>query len=274
MASVTPSIRSIGLSHDITLQYVEQGDASGVPVIFLHGVTDSWHSFEPVLPYLPPTIHAFAVTQRGHGDAARPGTGYRARDFSADVAALVDTLGLERVVVVGHSMGSVNAQRFAIDHPERIRGLVLIGTFANYRASAAVVDFWQSSVSQLTDPVDRDFARAFQESTLAQPIPREFLDTVIEESLKVPARVWREVFQGFLEEDWAGELHEISVPTLLVFGARDAFCTRADQDLLLERVTRSRLIVHENAGHAVHWEEPERFAQELVEFVNSLGTRK
>ena len=64
--------KAIALSTGVTLPYVEQGDPDGVPVILLHGVTDSWRSFEPVLPHLPPSIHAFALTQRGHGDADRP----------------------------------------------------------------------------------------------------------------------------------------------------------------------------------------------------------
>jgi pimeloyl-ACP methyl ester carboxylesterase len=204
-----PVIKSIELPNRVTLPYVEQGDPSGVPVLLLHGVTDSWHSFERVLPDLPQTIHAFALTQRGHGDADRPATGYRARDFAADVAAFTNAVGLGPALVVGHSMGSTNAQRFAIDYPERTLGLVLAGAFATYQGNPAVVEFWQSAVSQLTDPIDPGFVRDFQENTLAQPVPQAFLDTIVQESLKVPARVWRAAFQGLLEDDFAGELNRI-----------------------------------------------------------------
>ena len=82
-------------AHRGRLPYVEQGDPAGVPVVLLHGGTDSWRSFEPVLPYLPGSIHAFALTLRGHGDASRPAAGYRPRDFAADVAAFLDSQGLE-----------------------------------------------------------------------------------------------------------------------------------------------------------------------------------
>jgi alpha-beta hydrolase superfamily lysophospholipase len=58
--------------------------AAGVPVILLHGITDSWRSFEPVLPHLPASIRAFALSQRGHGDSERPAAGYHPRDFAAD----------------------------------------------------------------------------------------------------------------------------------------------------------------------------------------------
>lgn len=99
-------IKSLELSGGVKLPYVEQGDPSGVPMLLLHGVTDSWHSFEPVLPHLPASIHAFALTQRGHGDANRPVGGYRPQEFAADVAAFMDALDIKQAVVAGSSMGS------------------------------------------------------------------------------------------------------------------------------------------------------------------------
>ena len=120
-------IKSVELPNRLKLPYVEQGDPSGLPMLLLHGVTDSWHSFERVLPYLPRSIHAFALTQRGHGNADRPAKGYRTRDLAADVALFADRFNVRSAVVVGHSMGSTNAVRFAIDYPERTLGLVLMG---------------------------------------------------------------------------------------------------------------------------------------------------
>jgi len=83
---MTRAIQSVELPGGPRLQYVEQGDRSGVPMVLLHGYSDSWRSFELVLPHLPPEVRAFAVTLRGHGDAARPADGYRPRDFAADIA--------------------------------------------------------------------------------------------------------------------------------------------------------------------------------------------
>jgi pimeloyl-ACP methyl ester carboxylesterase len=263
-------LKSIDLPGRVRLPYVEQGDASGVPMLLLHGVTDSWHSFETVLPHLPASVHALALTQRGHGDAERPATGYRAADFAGDVLAFLDALGLERVVLVGHSMGATNARRLAIDRPERTLGLVLAAAFATYRDNPVVIDVWRSTVSRLTDPIDPGFVREFQESTLAQPVPPDFLDRIVQESRKVPARVWRATFEAFLEDDAAGDLGRIQAPTLILWGTRDAFCPRRDQDTLLAAIGRSRLVVYEHAGHALHWEEPERFAADLVAFAGSL----
>ena len=269
MNDMTRSINSVELPNRVKLQYVEQGDPAGVPVLMLHGGTDSWHSFEPVLPYLPESIHAFVLTQRGHGDADRPATGYRTRDFAADVAAFTSALELGPVIIVGHSMGSTNAKRVAIDYPERTRALVLAGSFATYRNNPVLVEFWESTVSRLTDPIDPGFVREFQESTLAQPVPSAFLDTVVRESLKVPARVWRAAFAGLFEDDFAAELEKIAVPTLILWGDRDALARRADQDALLSSIAGSRLAVYQGAGHALHWEQPERFAADLASFIKN-----
>jgi pimeloyl-ACP methyl ester carboxylesterase len=268
---MTPVVESVTLPGGLRLPYVEQGEPSGVPVVLLHGVTDSWRSFEPVLPYLPPSIHAFAVTQRGHGDADRPATGYHARDFTADVAAFADAVGLGRVLVVGHSMGSTHARRFAIDHPDRTLGLVLVSAFAGFRGNPAARDFWESVVAHLTDPIDPAVAREFQESTLARPIPPAYLETVVQESLKVPARVWRATFERFFDDDALGDARAIRAPTMVMWGTRDAFCPRGDQDLLLAAIAGARLVVYENAGHALHWEEPQRFAADLVAFATSVA---
>ena len=268
-----PVVKALQLPSGVTLEYAEQGDPAGVPVILLHGMTDSWRSFAPVLPHLPRSLRVFTLTQRGHGDADRPAAGYRTREFATDVAAFMDTLRLGPAVVVGHSMGATNAKRFAIDYPGRARGLVLVGSFASYRNNPALVEFWESAVSRLADPIDPGFVRAFQESTLARPVPPAFLDLVVQESLKVPARVWRSAFAGLLEDDFAAELGRIAATTLLLWGDRDAYAPRADQDILAGAIAHARLVVYEGAGHALHWEEPGRCAADLTRFIDGLPGR-
>ena len=121
--------KHVDLADGTRLAYVEQGDTNGVPVILLHGYTDSWRSYERVLPHLPQSVRVLAVTQRGHGDSGKPDGEYESRVFARDVANFMDTLGIERAVIVGHSMGATVAQRFAVEYPRRVRALVLEGAF-------------------------------------------------------------------------------------------------------------------------------------------------
>jgi non-heme chloroperoxidase len=267
-----PVVKAIGIRDGMRLQYVEQGDPSGVPMLLLHGFTDSWRSFERVLPHLPPSIRAFALTQRGHGDSDRPHTGYRTRDFAADAAAFADAAGLGPAIVVGHSMGSTNALRCAIDFPDRTLGVVLGGSGASYSRNPGLVEFGESAIAGLTDPIDRAFVREFQEGTLARPVPEAFLAAMIAESLKVPARVWRAAFDGLMEDDFVRELDRVRAPTLIAWGDRDGLVPRADQDTLLARISGSRLVVYEGTGHGLHWEEPERFAADITAFAHECAS--
>jgi pimeloyl-ACP methyl ester carboxylesterase len=108
------------------------------------------------------------------------------------------------------------------------------------------------------------------ESLLVQPLPRAFVDAAIRESLKVPAFVWKAVFESRwrLEGDYSRELGKIVAPTLIVWGDRDARYARREQDALASAIPGSRLTVYEGAGHMLHWEEPERFAADLAAFVD------
>lgn len=263
----------VTVSGGVRLPYRECGDPSGHPLVLLHGYTDSGRSFEGVLPHLPESIRAIVPTLRGHGDSGLPVAGYSVGDFAGDVLELLDALGIDTAVVAGHSMGSMIARRLAVDRPDRLAGLVLIGTFAAIRANPDIEGLWTDVVSGLADPVNPAFVREFQEGTLARPVPRGFLDMVVDESLKTPARVWRAALQGMLQDERAAEFGNIDCPTLLVWGDCDAFAPRADQETLLAGIRGSRLLVYEGAGHGVHWEEPVRFARDVSVFVQEAARR-
>lgn len=265
-------VKSVALPNQVTLQYAEQGDPSGIPLLLLHGFADSWHSYERVLPHLPASIHAFALTQRGHGDASRPAAGYSVTDFAGDLAAFMDALHLGAGVIVGHSMGSAVALRFAIDHPDRTAGLVLVAASSTMAGTAAARAFWDSTVSKLTDPVDRRLVREMTDSMLVKPVPQAFVDAAVQEGNKVPAHVWRAAFQSRwnLEGDFSGQLGMIKAPTLIVWGDQDARYMRIEEEVLASAISGSRLIVYPGTGHLLHWEEPERFASDLVTFIQGL----
>jgi pimeloyl-ACP methyl ester carboxylesterase len=188
--------------------------------------------------------------------------------MSADLLAFMDAVGLPAATIVGHSMGTSVAQRFAVDHPDRVSGLVLAGAFATIYQDPGLTEFYESSIAPLADPISPAFAREWQLSTLRREMPRAALDVVVAETLKVPARVWHETFQGFLSTaDFSSELTGVSVPALLTWGDGDTYAVRASQDRLLEVLPSARLVVYEGHGHALHWEDPGRFANDLATFV-------
>jgi non-heme chloroperoxidase len=272
IAGAESRVKSVTLPGGLRLPYVEQGDPAGIPIVLLHGYTDSWTSFARLLDHLPHRFRAIALSQRGHGDAGRPLRAYHPRDFADDLADFLDAVGIDAAVIVGHSMGSLVAQRFAIEYPARVRGLVLIGAFTGLGRNPLIRELWESTVATMTDPVDPAFVREFQLSTLATPVPSDFLDLVVAESLKLPARLWREVLAGQMDENVVGELDRIASPTLVLWGDRDdLFPQRREQERLAAAIGDARLVVYPGIGHALHWEEPVRVAADLASFAQGLG---
>ncbi len=143
-----------------------------------------------------------------------------------------------------------------------------MGAFTTIHGHQGVQEFWDSALSTLSDPIDPGFAREFQTSTLAHDIPPERLDTLVNESLKVPARIWRATFRGFLDTpDFSHELKVVTAPTLIAWGDQDTYTPRKDQERLRAAIPGARLIVYEGAGHGFHWENPAAFAADLAAFV-------
>lgn len=112
--------------------------------------------------------------------------------------------------------------------------------------------------------------REFAESIISQEVPQAFLDTIVQENLKVSARVWKATFEGLLEDDTFSELNKINAPTLIVWGDRDTVLPRVDQDALKTAITGSRLVVYPGAGHALYWEEPDRVAADIAAFIEEF----
>jgi pimeloyl-ACP methyl ester carboxylesterase len=251
------------LSNGVRLPYVRQGDPTATPVILLHGLIDSWRVFELALAELPGETHAIALTQRGHGDASRPATGYGLLDFATDLGRFMDVLGIERATLVAHSSHTFVIERFAIDQPERTAGLVLVGAPATLRGRPAVTRLLEA-VSRLTDPIDPAFLRDFASATFHRPIAPEFLEKMEQENLKVPARVWREAFPALLGGDLLSDLHRISAATVLVWGDRDGIVSLADQRVLLDAMPGSTMVVYRGTGHTPQCEEPARFAADVA----------
>jgi pimeloyl-ACP methyl ester carboxylesterase len=247
------------------LNYAEFGRPDGRPVLFLHGWPDSWFSFSRVLELLPDDVRAIAVDQRGFGDSERPASGYSIAEMADDALALLDSLGVPRATFVGHSFGSFVARRVALAHPNRVARLVLIGT--GFSPANAVMRDLQESLHDLPDPIPVEFAREFQSSTACRPLPAEFFERIIEESLKLPPRLWKLLIDRLLEYDDTNELSRIAAPTQLLWGEKDALFSRAEQDAFMAALPGARFSIYDETGHCPNWEQPERVAADIVAFL-------
>jgi pimeloyl-ACP methyl ester carboxylesterase len=262
----------VRLASGLELSHIDRGPPNDTALLLVHGLSDSCRAYEPLLAELPDSLRVVAVTLRGHGQSDHPPAGYALTDFAEDLVQFLDASGIQHVVIAGHSLGASVALRFAIDHRERTRGLALLGAFSGYRHNPAVVEL-AAVVGQLEDPVDRGFIRDFQLATLNHPIPEEQLERAISESQALPARVWKAIVDELLSPNGELPLREVRVPALLLWGARDAFVTRADQERLLRDIAGARLVEYPDGGHAFHWEDPRPTAIQLGAFAETCFGR-
>jgi rifampin ADP-ribosylating transferase len=258
------------LRDGLELPYVQQGDPDGVPVLLLHAWLDSRRYFDQLLATLPDRIHAFAFDQRGHGDASKPADGYGLRDFAGDVGAFMDAVGLHAAVLAGASSGGYVAQRFAVDDPRRTLGLALLGS---PRSLCGPRPAFADVVSTLEDPIDAAFVRELNEGMLGRELPAAIISTLCAENLKVPARVWRDAFEGLLAAEAPLDTGAISAPTLIVWGARDTLLPRADQQAMAVQIPDARLVIYDGVGHMPAVEAPERVAADLTALCDAIMAR-
>lgn len=253
------------LATGVRLHYAEQGDPSGEAIVFIHGWPDSWFTFSRVLAALPTQYHAFALDMRGFGDSQRPGCCYSIDDFASDVVAFLDSVNVQQATLVGHSFGTFVARRVAETNPARVARLVLIGSAAT-PANDVLLEV-QAIVQDLSDPLPEEFVREFQASTAYAPVPDAFFERIVVESLKLPARLYREVIDSMIAYTDADQLGQISAPTLVVWGEHDALFPREEQERLVAAIPDARLRIYEEIGHCPNWECPEQVARDIDRFM-------
>jgi non-heme chloroperoxidase len=154
-----------------------------------------------------------------------------------------------------------------LSYPRRVSRLVLIGSQTPAKEALSGL---LEEVRALEDPVPPEFVREFQESTIYHPVPQEFLDTVVSESLKLPADVWRDYLEQAvlsIDHDYVVELREINLPTLLLWGEQDPLFPREEQERLAEAIPDATLKIYPETGHAVDWDRPEEVVPDLEVFM-------
>lgn len=158
----------------VMLEYRVSGPKHGSPILLIHGVTDSSHSWSSVIPYIDRTYRVYTPTLRGHGNSTKPVRGYQIPAFAQDMIAFMNKMRIKRAVVVGHSLGSLVAHQLASLFPERISHLILVGSAPTLVDNPVITYRWDEVIGlpEFQNPINPDFIRELTETA------------------KVPARVW------------------------------------------------------------------------------------
>jgi len=264
--SVSPTATSsfVTLRNGRKYHYLERR-APGPSVLFLHGYIDSSYSFEALLNAFAHPVHSFSLDWRGHG-ATQEAESYTIADHTADATEFIEQVIGGPVILVGHSLGSIVAQRVAASRPDLVKKLVLIAaapTAANHPGLLELRD----DLARFNKTVPDIFVEDFQRSTVHAPIPETTILRYINESGKVGIGAWRGALDGLIDEP-PGAARLVTVPTLVLWGAHDGLFDEETQKALESLLAHSQTVRYDDAGHAPHWEFPERVARDIERFLD------
>lgn len=284
-------IRSIHVPvNGIRLHVARTGE--GPPLVLLHGWPEFWLTWRPVMERLRGRFSLVAPDLRGFGDSDKPAIGPSAaagaEAHAADLAALLENLGLERVGLVGHDVGAYVAQAFARRWPERLSGLFFFncatpGVGARWAAPRHLREVWYQSFHQLPWAAalvgsSREACRLYIGHFLRHwsRDPRAFdglLEAFVDNFMKpgnlqggfdwyasaAPARL-------AVMEGRAPALPKIDVPTRVLWGRHDPIIKVEWMDGLADTFSQFEASVAEEAGHFVHVEAPDLAADAIADF--------
>lgn len=238
--------------------------ASGPSVLFLHGYIDSSYSFEALLNAFEHPVHSFSLDWRGHG-ATEEADSYTLADHAVDATEFIERVIGEPVILVGHSLGSIVAQRVATARPDLVKKLVLIAaapTAANHPGLLELRD----DLARFDKAVPDIFIEDFQRSTVYAPISETTILRYIDESRRVGLGAWRGALDGLIGEP-PGAPQPVTVRALVLWGAHDGLFDAESQKALKSLLAQSQTVRYDDAGHAPHWEFPERVARDIERFL-------
>lgn len=272
-AGAQPALRPIVIQRPggAQLDGVETGDPEGRAVLLLHGLSDSWRSFTPLIHHLPPGWRIIAFSQRWHGDSVGRHRVFSVEAMAADAAAVIEQRCGGKAFVIGHCMGGNIALRLAADHPELVSGMALINAFRTLKGNPGAKELAEAIEVFDGEKPDRAFIAAFQEGSIEGPVPEDFFRMIVNESMKAPGALWAAAVPALVDHDATSALGAVKAPTLVLYGDRDPLLPPAEHNAIAAGVSVARAVRLAGRGHSPHWEEPARIAQELATFVESLG---
>ena len=242
----------------VDLYYEEYGQ--GLPVVFLHGFPFDHTIWEPLVPLLSADARMILPDLRGFGNSPVAEGVSSMRLQAEDVVHLMDRLGIEKAVVVGHSMGGYVSLSFAQAYPGRLLGLGLVATHA-----AADTPERRQARYKLAEMAEHKGARVVASNMVNTLTPRkELLEPINGLILRAHPTGIAGALKGMAERhDLTGELSNITVPAVVIVGKADQLLSRERVETMVQMLPKSWLVEIPGAGHMLTMEDPQAVAGAL-----------
>ncbi len=264
----------------LKFHYVEWGSPNALPLLCLHGITQTAHSWDEVAEALSSDYRVICLDQRGHGDSDwAPNGEYNRQGMATDVEALTDALGLSRFLLCGMSMGGINSITFTARHPQKVTALVIVDVSPEIKTEGV-----QNIRSFIQASDELDSFEAFVERA-HQFNPRRSLDNIrsrLSHNLKqLPNGKWTWKYDKALRSgersfnasgllDLWDDVAKIRCPTLILKGAESDILSSEGAEKLRAAIPESRLVVIPGAGHSVMGDNPQAFVEATRAFLAAL----
>lgn len=279
-ATFVPTLtRAIALP-DATLHVLERGPADAPPVIWLHGIMGHAREWDTATQLVAERFRVLAIEQRGHGRSSHPGD-YRLERLVADVVGALDQFGLERVHLVGHSMGAIVGAAVAAHHPDRIDRLVMLDfapdslatPWAREELPAILGGFAEITFSDVDDATDQWLA---QDPLADRALLRHYVEHCLVPDGKGRLR-WAfdaarlgTFVDSLVAEDLWDLIHRVTVPTLLVHGERSHLVSPQSARRMIEALPHGSLTQIADGGHDLGVQQPVAVAHACLDFLTAV----
>jgi pimeloyl-ACP methyl ester carboxylesterase len=270
--------------HGHAVGYRRAGVGNDEAVLLLHGLAGSSKTWDAVMPQLAKRYDVIAPDLLGHGESAKPLGDYSLGAFASGMRDLLAVLDVNRVTIVGHSFGGGVAMQLAYQHPQLVDRLVLVGSGGLGREVSwllrlltlpgfeYVMPFgFPKPIVDLGTSVGRFLGRRGVRSDRMGEMWRAYSSLAGAANRRAFVRTMRGVIEptGQLIDATDRLYMAARVPTLIVWGDRDAIIPVEHGRAAHEAIETSQLVILEGVGHFPHVENPDRFVEVLIDFIDS-----
>jgi len=266
----------------LKLAYQEWGNPDGEPIVMVHGFGVSGHMFDEFADRMQDRYRLLAIDQRGHGDSDWAEDGNYSRDaFVEDLEGFRKELGLDRFILVGHSMGGLNSVTYANRYPEHVRALVLVdvGPESAKEGVDNIVRFTRGP-DELEFEEFVEIAHRFNQRRTMENIRERMRHRLkptengkftwkFDKRFRQPDSGLRIGSEAGNDDSWA-LFRGIRAPVLLIRGAESDVLTQPVAERAANEMQGARLVVVPQAGHSVPGDNPDAFTEAVREFLSEL----
>ncbi len=262
----------------VKIHYQEKG--AGTPLVLIHGYTSSVYSWKDVFEQLSQKYRVIAIDLKGFGFSGKPDGDYSRRAQSEIVNELLEHLKIEKAWIAGNSMGGETALNLALNHPEKVLGLILIDsagvkipgreTLAPWYLEVPLLGQALTSLALTSDKLVRDGLKKsfYDDSKITDERVGFYYQPLKTRSGQLAAREARTQSSLYPVED---EINKINTPTLLIWGAEDELIPLEAGRRMNSLIKNSKLVVFENCGHIPQEEMPEKVLSEMTNFIGQTN---